>query len=88
MRVFNPGTTTKPEQPKEPRRRNRIKWRLTCPHCRCEFGITDDELHEAEVLTESRCWHTGTCPHCGQSIPYDGAERVSEKGEPLRSRRV
>ena len=87
MRVFKSGTIPRPEQPKVPRRRNRIKWRLTCPHCACEFGITDVELHEAEVLTEARCFHTGTCPRCGKSMPYDGAVRVNEKGEPLRSRR-
>ena len=84
IRIFKPGSALKVQPPREPRRRSRITWRLTCPHCTCEFGITDDERCEAwdpiNPSTVDRETY-GPCPHCWIPMSYrDGAVRVNEKG--------
>lgn len=86
MRVFKHGKKWR-ESPKPKPKRRRIKWRITCWTCDCEFGVTDDEYYETveSGMTESgRSVGTFTCPECDMFIMHELAERVNEKGEPVR----
>lgn len=87
MRVFKPGTTPKAQPPREPRRRSRIEYHLTCPNCSCEFGITEDEMLRVNDPTDPAMRGRepiGHCPHCYKPVSYNSAVRVNTKGKPVR----
>lgn len=88
MRVLKSGNTPKPSVPREPRRRRRIEYHLTCPNCTCEFNIMDDELVEVKVRADPRTPRRGpygTCPrpYCRQQMSYRDVVRVISRWEPV-----